>query len=87
MSPESRHPPNREKRTADLENPEGNKTEKNKTETNKTEPITPSDRERVEREIKANICYEVLLEQVPKDLLDGIVDVIVDTLCTPTPTI
>ena len=86
MSPESRHPPNREKRTADLGNPEGNKTEKNKTDLNKTDPITTADREGVMKEIKENLCYDVLLEQVPKNLLDGIVDVIVDTLCTPTPT-
>ena len=87
MSPESRHPPNREKRTADLGNPEGNKTEKNKTDLNKTDPITTADREGVMKEIKENLCYDVLLEQVPKNLLDGIVDVIVDTLCTPTPTV
>ena len=87
MSPESRHPPNRENRTADLGNPEGNKTEKNKTDRNKTDPITPVDREGVMKEIKENLCYDVLLEQVPKNLLDGIVDVIVDTLCTPTPTV
>lgn len=87
MSPESRHPPNREKRTADLGNPEGNKTEKNKTDLNKTDPITTADREGVMKEIKENLCYDVLLEQVPKNLLDGIVDVIVDTLCSPTPTV
>ena len=39
------------------------------------------------KEVKENLCYDVLLEQVPKNLLDGIVDVIVDTLCTPTPTV
>ena len=87
MSPESRHPPNREKRTADLGNPEGNKTEKNKTDLNKTDPITTADREGVMKEIKKNLCYDVLLEQVPKNLLDGIADVIVDTLCSPTPTV
>lgn len=87
MSPESRHQPNREKRTADLGNPEGNKTEKNKTDLNKTDPITTVDREGVTKEIKENLCYDVLLEQVPQNLLDGIVDVIVDTLCTPTPTV
>ena len=86
MGLESRHPPNREKRTADLGNPEGNKTEKNKTDLNKTDPITTADREGVMKAIKENLCYDVLLEQVPKNLLDGIVDVIVDTLCTPTPT-
>ena len=87
MNPESRHPPNREKRTADLGNTEGNKTEKNKTDRNKTDPITPADREGVMKEIKENLCYDVLLEQIPKNLLDGIVDVIVDTLCTPTSTV
>ena len=87
ISLENRHPPNREKRTADLGNPEGNKTEKNKTDRNKTDPITSTDREGVMKEIKENLCYDVLLEQVPKNLLNGIVDVIVDTLCTPTPTV
>lgn len=87
MNPESRHPPNREKRTTDLENPEGNKTERNKTDLNKTDPITTADRESVMKEIKQNLCYDVLLEQIPKNLLDGIVDVIVDTLCTQTPTV
>ena len=38
-------------------------------------------------QIKENISYEVLLEQVPQRLLDGIVDVIVDTLCTSSPTV
>jgi hypothetical protein len=87
MSPESRHPPNREKRTADLGNSEGNKTEKNKTDLNKTDPITTADREGVMKEIKENLCYDVLLEQVPKNLLDGILDVIVDTICTTAPTV
>jgi hypothetical protein len=41
----------------------------------------------VEIQIKENISYEVLLEQVPQKLLDGIVDVIVDTLCTRSPTV
>ena len=76
-----------ENKAVDLENPEGNKTKKNKTDSNKTQQITAADRERVAKEIKENICYEVLLEQVPRKLLNAIVDVIVDTLCSPTPTV
>ena len=87
MSSEDQKSTARNYRTADLENPEGNKTERNKTDLNKTDPITTADREDVMKEIKQNLCYDVLLEQIPKNLLDGIVDVIVDTLCTPTPTV
>ena len=73
-------------RTADLENPDRNKPE-NKPDWNHTDSITAADRVRVELQIKENISYEVLFEQVPQKLLDGIVDVIVDTLCTQSPTV
>lgn len=86
MTMEKKKPKRKKKQTADLENPDGNKTE-NKTDMNYTDLITPYDRVSVETEIKENISYEVLLEQVPQKLLDGIVDVIVDTICTQSPTV
>ena len=86
MTTEKKKPKRKKKQTADLENPDGNKTE-NKTDMNYTDLITPFDRVSVEIEIKENISYEVLLEQVPQKLLDGIVDVIVDTICTQSPTV
>lgn len=86
-SSKSSNPADRGNRAADLGNSEGNKTEKNKTDLNKTNPITPADREGVMKEIKENLCYDVLLEQVPQNLLDGILDVIVDTICTTAPTV
>ena len=86
MTTEKKKLKRKKKQTADLENPDGNKTE-NKTDMNYTDLITPFDRVSVEIEIKENISYEVLLEQVPQKLLDGIVDVIVDTICTQSPTV
>lgn len=78
---------NGEKRSDCLENSEGNKTEKNKLYLNKTHPIREFERASVEQEIKNNLSYDVLIEQIDKKLLDGIVDVIVDTVCTTTPTV
>lgn len=86
MSPEDQKSTTRNRRAAGLENPDRNKPE-NKPDRNHTDPITTADRASVEMQIKENISYEVLLEQIPKNLLDGIVDVIVDTLCTATPTV
>ena len=86
MSPEDQKSTARNCRTADLGNPDRNKPE-NKPDRNHPDPITTADRVRAEVQIKENISYEVLLEQVPQRLLDGIVDVIVDTLCTRSPTV
>ena len=86
MSSEDQKSTARNCRTADLENPDRNKPE-NKPDRNHPDPITAADRVRAEVQIKENISYEVLLEQVPQRLLDGIVDVIVDTLCTRSPTV
>ncbi len=77
---------NRKNQPANLRNSEPNKTE-NKTELNHTDPITPFDRGAVAEKIKENICYEVLLETIPEDLLRGIVDVIVETICSPSATV
>ncbi len=63
-----------------------NKTE-NQTERMNTEAITPNDRRAVEAEVMENICFSVLAEQIPEDLLRGILDVIVDTLCGSGPTV
>ncbi len=63
-----------------------NKTE-NQTERMDTETITPSNRWVVEAEIMENICFPVLAEQIPDDLLRGILDVIVDTICGSGPTV
>lgn len=86
MSPEDQKSTARNYRTADLENPDRNKPE-NKPDRNHTDSITAADRASMEMQIKENISYDVLLEQVPQKLLDGIVDVIVDTLCTQSPTV
>lgn len=83
IKPEKEKSKGGENRNDHLEKPEGNKTDNNKL-NNKPYTITESDRASVEKEIKENICYDVLLEQIDKKLVDSIVDVIVDTLCSPS---
>lgn len=63
-----------------------NKTECNYTDSNQTDSVMAR-RMIVENTIKENISYDVLLGQMSQELLDGIVDVIVDTICTPGETI
>lgn len=60
-----------------------NNTDNNKTEINNTDTI----RQQVEFEIKRNIYYDILCEELPKDKLDAIVEVMADALCSPADTI
>lgn len=56
-----------------------NKTERNNTDINNTDTI----RKTAEYEIKTNIDYDILVTELPREHLDAIVEVMVDTLCTP----
>ena len=60
-----------------------NKTEINNTERNKTHTI----RDDCEREIKKEIDYDILCMDHPKEQVDPIVEVLVDTLSTPGDTV
>lgn len=60
-----------------------NKTDHNKTEINNTDTI----RQQTEYEIKKNIYYDILCDELPRDKLDAIVEVMTDTLCSPADTI
>ena len=59
-----------------------NKTEKNNTEINNTDKITL-----LEREVKTQIEYDYSISNYPKNQLDGIVDVMVQTLAAAGKTI
>ena len=59
-----------------------NNTDTSHTDGNHTDPITPADRPCVRLKIMDNISYDALLEQVDQPLLDGIVDIIVSTICS-----
>lgn len=59
-----------------------NKTDKNNTDRNKTERITL-----LEEEIKTRIQYDYLISECPKNQVDTVVDVMVQTLMSPAGTI
>lgn len=87
MNTEKPRPVSRKIRKVDLGNSVHNKTEHIKTDFNYTDTITASDREMVSKKTKSNICYDVLLKQVPLPILDGIVDIITDTICSSEPAV
>ena len=60
-----------------------NKTELNYIDNNYTDSVKLAYRQLVESTIKAAISYNSMQEQMPQELLDNILDVIVDTICTP----
>lgn len=62
-----------------------NKPEDIKPDLNKPDAIT--DRAAVESSIKQNVSYDVLFAEMQKEQLDGIVSLIVDTICTRHPTV
>lgn len=82
MSPQNQRSKVRKKQSDDCGKTDVNNTDDIKTDCNYTDSITPKDRAEVAVKIRDNICYEVLLEQIPKQQLDGIVDVIVGAICT-----
>ena len=82
MSAKNQHSKDRKKHSDDCGKTDANNTECNETDCNHTDSFTPKDRAEVAVKIRDNICYDVLLEQIPKQQLDGIVDVIVGAICT-----
>ena len=72
----------RKKHSDDCGKTDANNTDDIKTDCNYTDAFTPKDRAEVAVKIRGNICYDVLLEQIPRQQLDGIVDVIVGAICT-----
>ena len=62
--------------------PAGNKTEENNPDTNNPDLPYEDQREDVEEQIKQNIYYDILKQDLPVTQLDGIVSLMVDTICT-----
>ena len=67
--------------------PARNKTEDNNPDMNNTDSTYASQREDVESQIKQNISYDVLKQDFPVTQLDGLLSLMVDTICTPEKTI
>lgn len=66
---------------------DANKTDFNYTESNNTDSVSMWQRDNVMHIIKHNIGYQSLQGTVSENLLEGILNVIVDTICTPTPSV
>lgn len=62
--------------------PAGNKTEENNPDMNNPDLPYKDQREDVEAQIKQNIYYDILKQDLPVTQLDGIVSLMVDTICT-----
>ena len=62
--------------------PAENKTEDNNPDMNKPDLTYEDSREETEAQIKQNIYYDILKRELPVAQLDGIVSLIVDTICT-----
>ena len=60
----------------------GNKTEDNNPDMNKPDLTYAYQRDAVETQIKQNIYYDILKQDLPVTQLDGIVSLMVDTICT-----
>ena len=84
---ENKSPAKRKKSSEAIRKTDANKNQYNKNEITKTDTTTGEQRESVRREIEENISYWALLERIPRARLDGIVDLIVDTICDKTPTV
>jgi len=65
----------------------GNKTENNNPDINKPDSTHEGSREAVEAQIKQNISYDVLKRDLPTSQLDGIISLMVDTICAAEKTI
>ena len=59
-----------------------NKTEENNTDINKPDLTYGYQRNDVEVQIKQNIYYDILKQDLPVTQLDGIISLMVDTICT-----
>ena len=73
-----------EKGSDDCGKTDRNKNKENNTDINHTDLITESKRTAIEREIKKQIAYDVLITELPPEQLDGIVRIMTDTLCDNT---
>lgn len=60
-----------------------NNTDNNNPDINKTEATLFKDRVLIEKQIKENICYDILVAETDQNILDSIVEVVVETLCKP----
>lgn len=65
----------------------GNKTEDNNPDMNKPDLTYKDQREDVEAQIKQNIYYDILKQDLPVIQLDGIISLMVDTICTTGKTV
>lgn len=65
----------------------GNKTEDNNPNINKPDSTYVEQRYEVEAQIKQNIYYDILQRDLPVTQLDGIVSLMVDTICTTGKTV
>lgn len=65
----------------------GNKTEDNNPDINKPDLTHEDSREEVEAQIKQNIYYDILKQDLPVPQLDGIVSLMVDIICTTGKTV
>ncbi len=65
----------------------GNKTEENNPDINKPDLTYRNQREEAEAQIKQNIYYDVLKQDLPVTQLDGIVSLMTDTICSTESTI
>ena len=75
----------RKNRTVDSEKSDVNKTEDNNPDCIDPESITFLKKLRLRVDIENQISYDLLREKVPKEYLDVIVGVIVDTICSSRP--
>ena len=67
--------------------PAGNKTEDNNPDINKPDLTYEDSREKTEAQIKQNIYYDILKQDLPVTQLDGIVSLMVDAICTTGKTV
>lgn len=67
--------------------PAGNKTEDNNPDINKPDLTYEDSREETEAQIKRNIYYDILKQDLPVTQLDGIVSLMVDAICTTGKTV
>ena len=73
--------------TGPCEKTAGNMTEHNNPDINKPDLTQEESREAVETQIKQNISYDVLKQDLPTSQLDGIISLMVDTICTTGKTV
>ena len=84
---ETKHSAKRNPSNPDSDKSAPNYINKKNLESSYLESTLPPDRRMVEEKIKDNIAYEILANELDNDVLNGIVEIIVETLCMQTDTI